>query len=165
MAGQELVIVFDESISYRIGNAFAAFCVDYPGLTIKYMKPGTKDRDWLDGEFPIDPPHIVIARDSVLRPTGQLRAWVRGRCDNRRSTGQYRNPASRRALVSLVADDPGNRARKPKAGGFRGPGQIREQTPVTEMEFERQTPSGGQQETRNQEAKGSAGKTEGRSTG
>jgi hypothetical protein len=78
MAQQELVIVFDESISYRIGNAFAASCVDYPGLTIKPMKPGTKDRDWLDGEFPIDPPHVVIARDSVLRLSGQLRAWVRG---------------------------------------------------------------------------------------
>jgi hypothetical protein len=78
MAEQELVIVFDESVSYRIGNAFAAFCIDYPGLTIKSMKSGTKDRDWLDGEFPIDPPHVVIARDSVLRPSGQLRAWVRG---------------------------------------------------------------------------------------
>jgi hypothetical protein len=78
MAEQELTIVFDESISYRIGNAFAAFCVDYPGLTIKPMTPGTKDRDWLEGEFPISPPHVVIARDSVLRPSGQLRAWVRG---------------------------------------------------------------------------------------
>lgn len=78
MAQQELVIVFDESISYRIGNAFAAFCAGYPGLTIRPMKKGAKDRDWLDGEFPIDPPHVVIARDSVLRPSGQLRAWVRG---------------------------------------------------------------------------------------
>lgn len=78
MALPELVIVFDESISYRIGNAFAAFCADYPGLTIKPMKVGTKDRDWLAGEFPINPPHVVIARDNVLRPSGQLRAWVRG---------------------------------------------------------------------------------------
>ncbi len=78
MAEQKLVIVFDENISYRIGNAFAAFCVDRPWLTIKLMEKGTKDRDWLDGAFPIDPPHVVIARDNVLRPSGQLRAWVRG---------------------------------------------------------------------------------------
>ena len=96
MAEQELVIVFDENISFRIGNAFR-------GL-------------------------LCLARLSR-------------------------------------ADDPRNRAGKPKAGGFRGPGQIREESPVTEMEFEGQRSARGPQEARNQEAEGSAGKTEGRSTG
>jgi hypothetical protein len=74
MAEQALAIVFDESISPRICWALAGFCRDDPSISFQAMPRGTKDVDWLDGMFPAEPPHIVIAKDSVLRPRAQTLA-------------------------------------------------------------------------------------------
>ena len=78
MAEQTLVIVFDESISHRICSAFAGFCDGDRLLSFRSMVRGTKDERWLDGAFPEEPPHIVVTKDSVLRPKGQTLAWLRG---------------------------------------------------------------------------------------
>jgi hypothetical protein len=78
MAEQNLVIVFDQSISPRICRALEGFCLDDRSISFQVMTSGTKDSDWLDGEFPSEPPHVVIAKDSVLRPHGQTLAWLRG---------------------------------------------------------------------------------------
>jgi hypothetical protein len=78
MGEQTLVIVFDESISHRICSAFAGFCDGNRILSFRSMARGPKDERWLDGAFPEEPPHVVITKDSVLRPKGQTLAWLRG---------------------------------------------------------------------------------------
>ncbi len=78
MVKQSLVLVFDESISPRICWAIEGFCREDTSLTFRTMDRGLKDADWLAGEFPPDPTHVVITKDSVLRPRGQTLVWLRG---------------------------------------------------------------------------------------
>ena len=78
MARAELVVVFDECISPRIAAAVEGFCRGQAGLTFGRVADGTKDLDWLQGRFPADPPHVMITKDSVLRPRAQTLVWLRG---------------------------------------------------------------------------------------
>jgi hypothetical protein len=79
MAQPPIVVIFDESISPRIASAIAGFCAGHDTrFRFDVMLPGTKDRDWLSGYFPADPPHVVIAKDSVLRPKAQTLLWLKG---------------------------------------------------------------------------------------
>jgi hypothetical protein len=78
MAQQRLVVVFDASISPRICWAIQGFCSNDPTLQFKCIDSRLKDDEWLDGEFPAEPPHAVIAKDSVLRPRGQALVWLKG---------------------------------------------------------------------------------------
>jgi hypothetical protein len=78
MAESSIIVVFDESISPRVCGAIEGFCSGDPPFTFKMMPRGTKDNEWLSGFFPSDPPHVVIAKDSVLKPRAQTLLWLKG---------------------------------------------------------------------------------------
>jgi hypothetical protein len=78
MALQKLIVVVDESISHRICFALAGLYDGNPFVEFRPMPKGAKDEDWLDGEFPDEPPHVILLKDSVLKPKGQTRAWLSG---------------------------------------------------------------------------------------
>ncbi|MCC6419253.1 MAG: hypothetical protein IT429_13540 [Gemmataceae bacterium] len=82
MAGQRIVAVLDECLSFRLARMLAGYHENHPQLAFKAMQDlhrrGTLDREWLQ-RFPDHPPHVVITKDdALLRETGQLRAWIKG---------------------------------------------------------------------------------------
>ena len=104
MAQPTLVVVFNENISPRICRAIEGFCQGDPSIAFRVMEQGRKDADWLADEFPTDPPHVVIAKDSVLRPRAQTLVWLRGGLTIVIVYGRLGNIGTpRRSPASLVA--------------------------------------------------------------